>query len=187
MLNPRVASRYAKALLDLSIERGELETVYKDMIYLQDVSKASREFTMLLRSPVVKNDIKIKAIDAVTKGHISELTRSFTTLLIHKARELVLPELITSFIKQYKEKKNISVVKLTTATPISDKVKNEIIEQVKKTSDVTNIELDHIVDPNIIGGFIIQTGDKLVDASIQYDLKNISRQFENNDFVYKLR
>ena len=49
------------------------------------------------------------------------------------------------------------------------------------------IELEAEVDPNIIGGFILQAGDKLVDASIAYDLKEISKQFQNNDFIYKVR
>jgi len=43
------------------------------------------------------------------------------------------------------------------------------------------------VDKDIIGGFVLQVGDKLIDASIAYDLKAISRQFENNDFIYKVR
>ncbi len=50
-----------------------------------------------------------------------------------------------------------------------------------------NIELETIVDQSIIGGFVLQAGDKLVDASIAYDLKEIAKQFENNDFVYKVR
>ena len=76
---------------------------------------------------------------------------------------------------------------MTTATPVSDAVKSSIVEQVKKTSNFKNIELEEVVDPNIVGGFILQAGDKLIDASIAYDLKAISRQFENNDFIYKVR
>src|SRR5829696_3353088 len=92
MLHPRVASRYAKSVLDLAIEKGLLENVYADMLYLKQVTSGSREFVNLLRSPVVKSDVKIKAVNAVTAGNISELTRSFTTLMIHKGRESVLPE-----------------------------------------------------------------------------------------------
>ncbi|MGE5520805.1 MAG: ATP synthase F1 subunit delta [Candidatus Dadabacteria bacterium] len=187
MLNPRVASRYAKSILDLAVERGQLEQVYNDMLYLQQLTKQSREFLMLLRSPVVKNDLKVKAINAVTKGKISDLTRAFVDLLTAKNREMILPEVITSFITQYKKEKDINTVKLTTATPVSDAVKKQIIDQVKKTSNLQNIELEEHVDPNIIGGFVLQAGDKLVDASVAYDLKNISRQFENNDFIYKMR
>ena len=187
MLNPRVASRYAKSILDLAIEKGKLEEVYNDMLYLQQVNKASKEFLNLLRSPVVKPDAKIKAVNAVTAGKITDLTKSFTTLMINKAREAVLPEVITSFIQQYKQKKNINSVKLTTATQVSEELKNSIVAQVKKTTNMQNIELESVVDPSIIGGFVLQTGDKLIDASISYDLKTIARQFENNDFIYKVR
>jgi F-type H+-transporting ATPase subunit delta len=187
MLNPRVASRYAKSLLDLAIEKGQLEEVYNDIQYLQQLAQSSREFLSLLRSPIVKADIKIKAVNAVTAGKITEMTTAFTSLMINKTREAVLPEVISSFIQQYKANKNIHSVKLTTASPVSDEVKNAIIAQVKQTSNMQNIELETIVDPNIIGGFVLQAGDKLIDASISYDLKNIARQFENNDFIYKVR
>jgi len=117
----------------------------------------------------------------------NELTAAFTKLLVNKGREIELPEIIVAFISQYKEKKGIHTVKLTTAVPVSEDVKNQLVQQVKKTSDMQNIELESVVDPNIIGGFVLQTGDKLIDASVAYDLKQVSRQFENNDFVYKVR
>jgi F-type H+-transporting ATPase subunit delta len=50
-----------------------------------------------------------------------------------------------------------------------------------------HIELETSVDQKLIGGFVLQVGDKLVDASIAYDLKQIARQFDNNDFIYKVR
>lgn len=187
MLNPRVASRYAKSLLDLAVEKSQLEKIYSDMLYLQQITRQSREFVSLLRSPVVKADVKMKALNAVTAGKISDTTASFINLMTSKAREAVLPEIITSFIQQYKDSKGIKTVKLTTAMQVSDALKSEIIAQVKKTPGFDNIELQEIVDPNIIGGFVLQTGDQLIDASVAYDLKQISRQFENNDFIYKVR
>lgn len=187
MQNPRVATRYAKSLLDLAVEKGELEQVHSDMMYLQALAKNSRDFLNLLRSPVIKAETKTRALQAVTEGKISAMTLSFMNLLIHKTREANLPEVITAFIEQYKKHKHINTVTLTTAVPVSDAVKDSIIAQVKKTSNLENIELDAVVDPAIIGGFVLQAGDKLVDASVAYDLKTISRQFENNDFIYKMR
>lgn len=187
MSNSRVASRYAKSLLDLAVEKGQLEPVYADMLYLQRLTKESREFLNLLRSPVVKPDAKSKALAAVTKGNVSDLTAAFINLMISKAREAALPEILTAFISQYKQHKGIKIVKLTTAAPVSEPVKQAIIAQVKKTSDIQTLELQETIDPEIIGGFILQTGDQLIDASIAYDLQNISRQFENNDFIYKVR
>lgn len=187
MPNPRLASRYAKSLLDLAVEKGQLEKVYADMLYLQQLTKGSREFLNLLRSPIVSADKKQAAIDAVIGKNVSEITGSFTRLLINKGREGELPEIITAFVNQYKVKKGIHTVKLTTAVAVSDAIKDRLIEQVKQTSGLQNIELQTTIDPNIIGGFVLQTGDKLIDASVAYDLKMISRQFENNDFIYKMR
>ena len=187
MQNPRVASRYAKSLLDLAVEKGQLEQVHGDMLYLQQLTKESRDFLNLLRSPVIKSDVKIRTINAVTEGKVNPITTAFIHLMTTKAREAVLPEIITSFINQYKEMKGIKTVKLTTAVPISDAVKSQIVEQVKRSAGYTNLELQEIIDPNIIGGFVLQADDQLIDASIAYDLKNISRQFENNDFIYKVR
>lgn len=187
MPNPRLAHRYAKSLLDLSVEKDQLEQVNNDMLYLQQLTKGSRDFLNLLRSPVVSPDKKQGAINAVTAGKISEMTAAFTRLLIAKGREGELPEIINAFIKQYKDKKGIHIVKLTTAAPVSEEIKNRIVEQVRTTGNIQNIELETVVDPKLIGGFVLQAGDKLVDASIAYDLKEISKQFDNNDFIYKVR
>jgi F-type H+-transporting ATPase subunit delta len=187
MPNPRLATRYAKSLLDLAVEKGQLEEVYADMQWLQSVCKSNRDFVNVLKSPVITGDKKIKILGAVAGDKFSTLTTAFNALLVKKTRESNLPEIAQAFITQYKEYKNIYTVRLTTAVPISEAVKNAIIEQVKKSGGFENIELEEKVDKNIIGGFVLQVGDQLVDASIIYDLKAIAKQFENNDFIYKIR
>lgn len=187
MLNPRLAFRYAKSLLDLSIEKGQLDAAYDNMLFLQAVIKNNRDFVNLLKSPVISADKKQAIIEAVTNGKIGELVASFNKLLIRKGREANLPEIAQSFIDQYKKHKQIHTVKLTTATPVSEEVKNEIVNKVKSSSDMKNIELTTAVDESLIGGFVLQVGDKLVDASIAYDLNAIKKQFLNNDFIYKIR
>jgi len=187
MPNPRLAARYAKSLLDLSVEKGQLEKVYADMVWLQAVCKSNRDFVNLLRSPIIKSDTKEKIVSAVTAGTISELTAAFNRLLIVKARESYLPEIITAFLAAYKEKKGIKTIQLTTAVSASDELKKAIVEQVKSSAGFTQVELEEKVDPALIGGFVLQIGDQLVDASVVYDLRNIAKQFENNDFIYKIK
>lgn len=187
MTNPRLAARYAKSLIDLSIEKGQLEQVYTDMQWLHAVGKSNRDVVNMLRSPVISGDTKKKILEKITTGRIGELTAAFTRLLITKGRESNLPDITAAFIQAYKDKKNIHTVKLTTAVPVSDAVKNSLVEQVKKSAGYQNVELEEKVNPDLIGGFVLQVGDKLVDASIAYDLKNIARQFDNNDFIFKIR
>lgn len=188
MPNPRLATRYAKSLVDLSIERNQLEDVYNDMQFLRQVTKISSEFVNLLRSPVVKSDKKHSIINAVTKSKILDLTNAFITLLLNKGREEDLPEIITAFIEQYNSIKGIHKVKLITATEISDDLKNAIVAKVKKEANIENVELESKIDNDLIGGFVLEFNNNLVDASVLRDLKDISKQFkERNVFVQNIR
>ena len=187
MRNPRLAGRYAKSLIGLAIERNELDKVYGDMLYLQSLIKQSKEFLVILRSPVINPDKKKVILESVTKGNISEMVEGFIRLLILKGRESNLPEIIPAFIDQYKVLKNIFVVTLSTATPASEELKQTIVEKVKEATSLQNIELKTIVNEDLIGGFVLQMGDTLVDASIIYDLNAIKKQFLNNDFVFNIR
>lgn len=186
MLNPRLAGRYAKSLIDLAVEQGSLEKVYEDMQLLQNLIRSNREFAGLLRSPIISSDKKDKILAAVTQGRVSPLTAAFNKLLVSKNRESNLGEIAAAFIAQYKQIKNIHTVKLTTAAPVSDKVKDAIVAQIKSTTDMQNIELETAVDEALIGGFTLQAGDKLIDTSVASNLKELARQFESNDFIYKL-
>jgi F-type H+-transporting ATPase subunit delta len=187
MLNPRLATRYAKSLIDLSVERKELDTVFEDMQLLQKICTGNRDFVVVLRSPVIPPDKKIRIVEAVTKGKVSKITDGFIRLLIKKGRESNLPEVINAFIEQYKKFKNIYTVKLTTATPVTEELKKIIIKRIRATTQMEHVEMETIVKEDIIGGFVLQIGDQLVDGSISYELKEVARQFENNDFIYKVR
>jgi F-type H+-transporting ATPase subunit delta len=185
--NPRLAARYAKSILDLAIERSQLEVVYSDMLFLQSVCRMSKEFVNMLRSPIIKADKKGKVLDAITAGKVSPLTVAFYKLLLAKERESHLPEIATAFVAQYKAYKGIEIVKLTTAVPIGEEVKQEILARIKDGHDLQHIELDTAVRAELIGGFILEIGDRMIDASVAHELHDIKQQFENNDFIYKIR
>lgn len=183
MPNPRLAGRYAKSLVDLSIEKDQFEVVYADMKYLQAVCKSSSEFVNLLRSPVIQADKKRAIIEAVTKGRVSEITNLFNHLLVIKNREGDLPEVVEAFIDQYNEIKDIHKLKITSAVSLSDELKNSIASKVKAAYNFGTIEIESKVDEDLIGGFILEFNNNLVDTSIQRDLKDIKKQFSKNIFV----
>lgn len=187
MQNPRLAYRYAKSLIDLSVEQGLLENVYADMQYLQAVCNSSKEFVNLLRSPIVNSDKKQAVIDAVSKGKVGVITNSFNKLLIAKGREQSLPEIITAFIQQYQTIKEIYPVKLTTAQPLSEDVKNAIISKLQSSTGMKNVALETAVRNELIGGFVLEYNNNLVDASILRDLQDVQKQFLRNDYVVKIR
>ena len=187
MTNPRLAGRYAKSLIDLATEKGQLEAVYADMKYLQAVCKASRDFVNLLKSPVIKADQKNSILTAVTTGKVSALTASFNDLLVRKGRESDLPEITQAFIEQYNALKGIHQVTLTTAIPVSDALKQSIKDKVAAEKQFGTIELETKTDEKLIGGFVLEFNNNLVDASILRDLKDIKKQFLQNLYVQQLR
>ena len=84
MPNPRLAARYAKSLIDLSIERGQLEQVYLDKLYLKGILQGSQELVNFLNNPVINSEKKLKVIQALRSGQTSEITQSFNDLLVKK-------------------------------------------------------------------------------------------------------
>lgn len=187
MNNPRLAGRYAKSILDLATELNQLDAVYADMKLLQDICKTNADFTALLRSPIVKPSTKDKILDAVVAGRIGTTTATFIKLLVNKGRESFLPEIANAFIDQYNTIKGIFKVKLTTATAVGDDVKDYIVNKVKSSTTIQNIELETVVKDELIGGFTLEMQDTLVDASILRDLKDIKKQFLENVYIQKIR
>jgi F-type H+-transporting ATPase subunit delta len=187
MENPRLAGRYAKSLLDLSIEQNQLETVYGDIKLLASICKTNPDFVAMLRSPIIQADKKGKIIAVILNGKIGVLTSSFIQLLVNKGRELYLPEIATAFIEQYNALKNIHKVKITTAMPVGDEIKQAIVSKVNSFTGVGSIELETAINEKLIGGFVLETEDKLVDGSILRELNDVRKQFLNNDYIHKLR
>ncbi len=187
MHNPRLAARYAKSLIDLATETNQLEQVYADMKYLQAVCKVSREFVSLLLSPIIKADAKSKIVEAITEGKVSAITAGFNKLLVQKGREKNLPEIVNAVIDQYNALKGIHRVKLTTAVEIGEEIKSAISTKANKEAGLGKVELETSVDENLIGGFVLEFNNNLVDASIARDLRDIKKQFNKNVYVRNIR
>ena len=188
MNNPRLAGRYAKSLLDLAIEQNQVDAVYADMKWIHKICKSNPDFVNVLRSPVIKPSAKQSILESITKDRVSALTSAFIQLLVRKARETNLPEIATTYIDQFNELRNIHKVKITTAEPLTPEMQNAIMANVNATATAgQTFEIETAVENELIGGFLLETGGTLVDASILRDLKDIQKQFMNNDYLHKLR
>jgi len=187
MPNPRLASRYAKSLIDLAVEKNSLEDTLADIKYLDSICRNSGEFTNMLRSPIIKADKKLEIITAVVGDSLKPLAHAFIKLLVNKGREENLPEIAHEFVQQYKQMKNIRSVKLTTAGPVSDELKKAIREKIDASLPGATIELTEEINPELIGGFVLLMDDKLFDASIRRDLNDVKAQFKKNIYIPELR
>jgi len=170
-----VATRYAKSLIDIAVEQNKLEKIHDDMQGFKS-SLASRDLVMMLKSPIINSSKKIDAFNAVFGDKMDETTMSFFNLVMKKGREAALPEIAKSFIEQYRAKKNISSAKVITATKLSQE-KLEAIKASLSKSGNTTFEVEDEVDESLIGGFVIEMGDKIYDASVKHKLDKIRKTF----------
>lgn len=183
MQNPRLASRYAKSLLDIAVEQNSVEDTLQDVQLLAAVCKQSKDFTNVLRSPVIKSDKKLSIIDAVVGKSLHTLAQAFIKLLVTKGREENLPEIAESFVEQYKQLKNIKTVKITTAVPADDKVRDAVRNKIQAAYPDALIEIEESVNADILGGLMVQMDDVMFDFSVRRDLNDVRKQFMKNIYV----
>lgn len=187
MQNPRLASRYAKSILDLAVTHNSLEATLTDMQQLNEICTISHDFTLMLRSPIIKGDKKLAVINALLqKQNMGELTVAFMKLLVNKGRESSLPEIAKAFITQYNLLKRIRTVKLTTAAPINDAVQNNIKSKVASFMVNDTMNLETAIDESLIGGFVLEVEDLLFDASIKKSLNDVRSKIIDHSYESKM-
>jgi len=177
-----VASRYAKSLLDLSVETGELERVREDMAMIKQACKGHRELVVLLESPVVKTDKKMAIFKSIFADKISKTTLAFLNMIARKRREGYIDDIAYAFDEQYKIHKNITTAVLVSAAKMDDAAKTKLLGIIKAKSK-GEVELIEKIDKSLIGGFVLTVGDRQVDLSIRRKLNNLKKDFSVNLYV----
>lgn len=183
MADHRAVSRYVKSLLDLAIDQKVLDNVHKDMILFSKVYTENRTFSLVLRSPIIPHDKKREILAAIFKGKVNKLTLAFFDIITRKNREPLLGAIAKEFHNAYNEHKGILKASVTTAFPLDAKMRSEFDSLVKKHSTKKEVELVETVDPDMIGGFVLNVGDRQIDASVRNKLKALKVKFSQNPYI----
>lgn len=177
-MSARVAVRYAKPILELAEERNSLDNVKSDMENFLEIFNQNRDFSMMIKSPIVPHKKKASILKTVFEGKFDALTMQAFDLITNKNREDILANIAQEFLNLYNTKKGLSEAVLTTAVKIDDAERKKFGELANKISGSTAI-LEEKVDKSIIGGFILRVGDKRIDESIKGKLNNLKLKFSN--------
>lgn len=186
MKESRVAHRYAKSLLDLALEKGQLEPVSEDMRVVLDTIHKNRDLSVLLRSPVIKTDKKQEILKAIFGGHIGVITTEFIDIITRKRREAELEGIAEAFVTQYRKHKQILTAVITTANGLDEKLRTQVLEVVKQSSGGKSVELVEKTDKTLLGGFVLRVGDQQVDSSVIRQIKNLERNFRENPYIKEI-
>ncbi len=185
MSGVRAALRYAKAVLNFAVEQQKETEVYNNMFLISETIEGSKELQLLLKSPILKPEVKKTALKEVFSNKISSISYGLINLLIDKKRLAILNEVAKKYVIIFDALKGKEVAKVTTAFPLTENLTNEVLTKVVEITG-KKASLENIINPEIIGGFILRIGDVQYDASIANKLQVLKRQFDNESYISKL-
>ncbi|GHE23571.1 ATP synthase F1 subunit delta [Sphingobacterium griseoflavum] len=171
-----VASRYAKSLLELVQEQGDLDAVKSDVEQVIAVLKSNTEIQAVLKNPIISSDKKRSILLAIFDNKVNPLVVSFFTILVSKGRADILLDILQEFIREYNEVKGIVNATVFSAAAMSEANLGELQAKISKEVGA-KVLLKNKVDSSLIGGFVLRVGDKQVDASIAGKLQKLDKYF----------
>lgn len=183
MADSRVAARYIKSLIGLAVEQKALDQVHNDMLLFDQVCKGSRQFVIMLRSPLIKHETKRAVLRKLFTGKVNKLTLAMIDIITHKNRESLLPQIASDFHAAYNVHTGIVRAEVTTTVPMHDSLRKSVEAIVKNLSQREKVEIVEKVDKDLIGGFVLQVGDKQIDASVKGKLRTLRTAFESDQPV----
>jgi len=185
MSSARVASRYAKSLLELSKVHGKLEEVNNDMKLFHKVCKENYSFVLLLKNPIISHNRKREILHAIFNGKIDDIPMALLEITTRKNREALLPQIAMQFHLQYNHDKKIQEATITTTFPLNEDLRSQFDKIIKEISKGDYVELTEVIEEEIIGGYLLKIGDIQIDDTISSRLKEVKLEFSKKSSFSK--
>ncbi len=185
MKDTRAALRYAKAILNLAKDSKSESKVNDDMILVAKTIAENKELDAMLNSPIIKNQDKRAVLDKLFGGKVNNITLGLFHLLEDNKRMELLETVAFKYTVIYDHLKHIDIAKVTTAVPLTKDIEKQVMKKIVSLTG-NKATLENIIDPNILGGFILRVGDVQYDASISNYLNELRKEFDHSDFIPKI-
>lgn len=185
MSETRVASRYAKSLIEQASADGKLDRIVEDMRQITEVTDESSDLASALKNPIISSDKKLNILVAIFDGKLDELSMRFIRLVSKKNREDSLIAIAHEVLRLNGVRKGLIKGRVTTVMPLDDELRNQFRQMVKSRLG-KDVELEEIIDETLLGGYILRVGDQQIDESIRTKLTRMERNFTDNSFKVKI-
>lgn len=168
-----LAGRYASALFDLAREQEALEAVAGDLEGLKGLIEESADLRRLIESPVLSREQQRAAITAIAaKGGANDLTQKFLGLLAEKRRLFALRDVITAYAQMLASHRGEIQAEVISAVPLTDEQQATVVRQLTEAAG-QKVKIRTEVDPDLLGGLIVQVGSRMIDASLRTRLHQL--------------
>ena len=170
-----ISVRYARALLKSAVEQKLDETVYREMQLLAKSYVDVPQLRQTIAGPMLSKDKKEELLLTAVGGAPTTLTKAFIQLVLREGREPVMQFIANSYVTLYRQQKNVIRGRLITAARVSPDMEHKMRRMVESKTKGT-VEFETEVNPDIIGGFILEYDTYRLDASVKAKLNNILNQ-----------
>jgi F-type H+-transporting ATPase subunit delta len=165
---------YARALYEAAKDESRVDAVREELSDFVAAERDVPELRELLRNPQLDHRVKAAALQELLAGE-EELLRNFLMLLAEKNRAGEIEEIAREFERLVAQEAGILGVELTTAIELSDEEERDVIRQIEKVSG-RKVEATRRVDPDLIGGIVLQVGSLRLDASVRGRLNRLRQE-----------
>jgi F-type H+-transporting ATPase subunit delta len=169
MMQSALAHKYSRALFDVALEEGRLDTVAAEMDSLYRLREEDPTFLNFLLSPEVQHDQKQRFIDAVFRPRVSSLVVNFLRLLVEKARMGVLPEMCREFQQLVEEHQGRLRAQVQTPARLSSDQESRLKTELDRITG-KDVILEKRIEPSLLGGVVVFVGNKVIDGSLRRGL-----------------
>ncbi len=170
----QVNSTYGDALFDLAVEEKQVDSILEELTGLLQIMEENEELLTLMTHPEVLKDDKLKMLENIFKGRVSDAVMGTLLIVVKNDRSAELPAICAYVIGRLKEYKRIGIAYVTSAAPLTQEQKAKIEERLIATTDYVTMEMHYKEDASLIGGLIIRMEDRVVDSSIKRQLERMS-------------
>ena len=179
MINTRASERYAKSLLSISIDENLVDEVKSDIDLIIKSFDESRDILNLYSSPIIPINNKIKITEKIFDGKLNKHTLNLLYNLIYRKRD----NLIITILEKFKELYNIHMNIEESVISTTFELDNESLDVVKgfaKKVTGKKIILQNTIDKNVLGGFNLKIGDKMIDCTVSSKINELRKKLINN-------
>jgi len=168
-----IATPYAEALLQVAESRQETDTVAAQVRELLALWNGSVQLREAMASPVLEPDAKKAALAALFDAQVSPSVQNLLKLLADRQRIAVLDAVLERFLELYRELRHITLAKVSSATPLTEEQQAQLNQKVQTIAGTQAVEFDLSVDPSLIGGFVVNLGSQVIDASLAGQVRRL--------------
>ncbi|MGN0154459.1 MAG: ATP synthase F1 subunit delta [Lachnospiraceae bacterium] len=171
----QVSKTYGSALFEVAMENHTLDATLEEVLFVKQTFLENEELSKLLLHPNIEKEEKIKVIENIYKGKISDELTGLMTMLIMKGHQKDFQAVFDYVISAIKEEKGIGIAYISSAVELSKEQKEKIEQKLLETTKYKEIEGNYQVDKNLIGGLVIRISDTVVDSSLKTQIAKLSK------------